>query len=284
MRCDPRAVLALAAAGALLAGPGPRPVAAQERPAAGASLLRPAGTVFDLQSGAPVSVAMVLLLDSAALVRLAAAETDSTGSFSLSPVPRGRYVLRFERIGYKSLQDTLTLQTPEDAEITAYMTSEVVDIDPILVTAARTAAFYLRDFERRRSTGSGTFITRSEIQRANPNSTSEMLQRMGRVRVVRGRQGEANLFMRGMCRPQVFVDGALLNEAVSIDSATLPEDIAAVEIYSDAGIPIQYAIQAPCGVILVWTHPAVKTEGREAARWKWIFAGSLAAVLLLLAR
>lgn len=279
-----RVVLALAAAGQLLPGGGPVPAGAQEPPDTSASRLRPVGTVFDLQSGAPVSVAMVLLLDSAALVRVAAAETDSTGSFVLTPVPRGRYVMRVERIGYKALEDSLTLETPEDAEITVFMVPEAVDLDPLVVTAARTAAYYLRDFERRRATGSGTFITRTDIQRANPNSTSEMLQRLGRVRVVRGTRGEANLFMRGTCRPQVYVDGALLHNAISIDSATLPEDIAAVEVYSDAGVPIQYAIKSPCGVILVWTHPAVKTEGEKVARWKWVFAGSLAAVLLLLAR
>jgi hypothetical protein len=231
-----------------------------------------------------VSVARVLLLDFASIVRIAAAETDSTGSFVLSPVPRGRYIVRMERIGYKTIEDSLTLETPEDAEITAFMVPEAVDLAPIVVTAARTAAYYLRDFERRRTTGSGTFITRTDIHKANPNSTSEMLQRLGRVRVLRGVRGEANLFMRGTCRPQVYVDGVLLHNAVSIDSATLPEDIAAVEIYSDAGVPIQYAIESPCGVILVWTHPAVRTEGKEVARWKWIFAGGLAAVLLLLAR
>lgn len=279
-----RVVLALAVAGTFLSGPGPRLAAGQERPDSSASLLRPVGSVFDLQAGVPVSVARVLLLDSASLARIAAAETDSTGAFVLPPVPRGSYVLRVERIGYKPLQDSLTLQTPEDAEITVFMVPEAVDLAPVVVTAARTAAYYLRDFERRRTTGSGTFLTRTDIQRANSNSTSEMLQRLGRVRVVRGTRGEANLFMRGTCRPQVYVDGALLHNAISIDSATLPEDIAAVEIYSDAGIPIQYAIKSPCGVILVWTHPAVRTEGEKVARWKWIFAGSLAAVLLLLAR
>jgi hypothetical protein len=277
-------VFALAAAGAFLSGPGLLPATGQERSSGGASPLRPVGTVFDLQSGAPVSVARVMLLDSASLARIALAETDSTGSFVLPPVPRGPYVVRVERIGYKTTEDSLTLQTPEDAEVTVFMVPEAVDLDPIVVTAARTAAYYLRDFERRRTTGSGTFITHTDIQRANSNSTSEMLQRLGRVRVVRGTRGEANLFMRGTCRPQVYVDGALLHNSVSIDSATLPEDIAAVEIYSDAGIPIQYAIKSPCGVILVWTHPAVKTEGEKVAVWKWIFAGSLAAVLLLLAR
>jgi hypothetical protein len=164
------------------------------------------------------------------------------------------------------------------------MVPEAVNLEPVVVTAARTAAYYLRDFEQRRTSGSGTFITRTQIERANPNTTSELLQRLGRMRVIQGRQGETSLFMRGTCRPQIFVDGALLHGSVSIDVAVLPEDIAAIEIYSDAGVPIQYAIRSPCGVVLVWTHPAVRSEGGKTALWKWFFAGGLAVLLLVLSR
>lgn len=274
--------MALALAGALLPGFGQLPAAGQVRPQTAVPPLRPLGVVLDVQTSAPVPIAAVLLLDSASLARVAAAETDSTGAFELAPVSPGSYVLRVERIGYKAVEQSLRLQLPEDAELTVFMAPEAVDLDPMVVTAARTAEYYLRDFERRRTTGSGTFITRSQISHVNPNSTSEMLQRLGRVRVVRGRGGEAGLFMRGTCRPLVYVDGALLHNSVSIDMATFPQDIAAVEIYSDAGVPSEYAILNPCGVILVWTEPAVRTDGGKPARWKWFFAGGLAALLLLL--
>jgi hypothetical protein len=275
-------VLSAAAACALLFGGGS--AAAQERPGTPAPLVRVTGTILDRQSNAAVSTAMVLLLDSAARARVAAAESDVAGSFVLSPVSPGRYVLRVERIGYQTVEDSLDLRTPEDAELTVFMASDAVDLAPMVVTAARTTAYYLRDFERRRATGSGTFITREDIERSHSHSTSELLQRLGRLRVIRGTRGEASLFMRGTCRPQIFVDGALLQGSVSIDTAVLPEDIAAIEVYSDAGIPIQYAIRSPCGVILVWTHPAVRTEGEKVARWKWIFAGTLAALLLIISR
>lgn len=263
---------------------GETPAAGQERMQTITPQLRPVGTVLDIQTQAAVATAMVLLLDSASLRQVAAAETDSLGAFAMPTVPRGPYVLRVQRIGYKTVEDSLRLDTPEDAEIAVFMVPEAVDLEPMVVTTARTTAYYMRDFQRRRTTGSGTFITRDQIERSNSNSTSEMLQRLGRVRVVRTTRGEAALYMRGTCRPQVFVDGALLHNSVSIDSVTLPEDIEGVEVYSDAAIPIQYAIRSPCGVILVWTHPAVKAEGQKAARWKWIFAGSLAAVLLLINR
>jgi hypothetical protein len=277
-----RAPLILALAQALLTAGAPASGHAQEPPGGPVPLVHPSGTVLDRQTQAPVVVARVLLLDRASLAHVSAAETDSTGTFVLPPVARGSYVLRVERIGYKTAQDSITMHTPEDADLVVFMVAEAIDLEPVVVTASRTTAYYLRDFERRRATGSGTFLMRPEIERSNSNSTSELLQRLGRVRVMRGRQGEASLFIRGTCRPQIFVDGALLQENASIDTATDPDHIAAIEVYSDAGVPIQYAIGSPCGVILVWTHPAVKVEGQKNARWKWVFAGSLAAVLLLI--
>ncbi len=279
-----RAVLILAMALALLAAGAHAPAGAQERPASGVPLVRPSGTVLDRQTQAPVAIARVVLFDRSSPAPVAAAETDSTGTFVLPMVAPGVYVLRVERIGYKTAEDSVTMNAPEDAELAVFMVAEAIDLEPVVVTASRTAAFYLRDFQRRRTTGSGTFLTRPEIERSNSNSTSELLQRLGRVRVIRGRQGEASLFMRGTCRPQIFVDGALLQANTSIDTATRPEDIAAIEVYSDAGVPIQYAIGSPCGVILLWTHPAVRVEGSKVARWKWFFAGGLAAVLLLINR
>lgn len=279
-----RVVLILAVAGALLSGGRPRPAVGQERPEGGAPLFRPVGSVFDIQTNAPVAVARVLLLHPGSLAHVAAAETDSDGAFVLPPVPGGSYVLRVERIGYKTLVDSVAVGSSEDEALAVFVVPEAVDLDPVVVTASRTAAYYLRDFERRRATGSGTFITRPQIERANAHSTSELLQRLGRLRVIRGTRGETSLFMRGTCRPQIYVDGALLHASVSIDTATLPEDIAAIEVYSDAGIPIQYAIKSPCGVVLVWTHPAVRTEGKKVAFWKWIFAGGLAVVLLAISR
>jgi hypothetical protein len=279
-----RVALALAAVGAILHGGGPAPAAGQVRPGSAAPMIRPAGTVVELQTNAPVATAMVLLFDSASAAQVAAAETDGTGAFVLSPVPRGPYVLRVERIGFKTVVDSLWLDTPEDAALAVFMVPDAVDLEPVVVTTSRTTAYYMRDFERRRATGSGTFITRSQIERKRWNETSQVLQSIAGVRVVRGTRGEASRFRRGTGRPQVYVDGAALHGSVSIDTAVLPDDIEGIEVYSDAGIPLQYAVRSPCGAILVWTRPAVRGEGRKTPLWKVIIAGSVLVTVMLLGR
>jgi hypothetical protein len=106
---------------------------------------------------------------------------------------------------------------------------------------------------------------------------------LGGVRVSYGTRGEASLFVRGTCRPHVYIDGVAIHQGVSIDMAVSAEDIEAMEIYSTAGVPSQYSAGGTCAAILVWTRPAVRGEARKVPRWKLLLTGTvvLAAWLLL---
>ena len=132
--------------------------------------------------------------------------------------------------------------------------------------------------------GSGAFITRSQIERRRASKTSEILHSLGGVRVQYSTRGEAALFVRGQCRPQVFVDGVAIHSNVSIDMAVLPDDIQGLEVYSSASIPAQYTSTGVCAVILVWTRPAVRGEGegRRVSVWKLVATGAVFLTILLL--
>lgn len=100
-----------------------------------------------------------------------------------------------------------------------------------------------------------------------------------------GRQGEASLFVRGTCRPQVYIDGSAIHQNVSIDMAVLPDDIEGIEVYSNATIPAQYAAMGACAAILVWTRPAVRGEAKKKTSvWKLIIAGGVLLTVLILGR
>jgi hypothetical protein len=58
------------------------------------------GTVVDGETGEPVAVAMVVLLDDAG-ERAARFVTDPNGAFHFRSVAAGRYRVRIERIGYR---------------------------------------------------------------------------------------------------------------------------------------------------------------------------------------
>jgi hypothetical protein len=263
-----------------VAGPAP----GQVLPPPSQPTSRLVGTVLDRQNGEPITAARVVLLARGSSELAAAGASDATGDFVLSPVAPGTYAVRVELLGYTTVHDSVTLADGEDEVLTIYMASEAIDLEPLVVRVPRTTAYYLRDFESRRANGSGTFITRSQIERRRAAQTSELLQSLAGVRVMYGRQGEASLFVRGTCRPQVFVDGAAIHQSVSIDMAVLPQDIEGVEVYSNAAIPAQYATQGACAAILVWTRPAVRGDAKKVAWWKLALTGGVLLTLLILGR
>ena len=64
--------------------------------------------------------------------------------------------------------------------------------------------------------------------------------------------------------------------------AVLPDDIEGMEVYSSASIPPQYTATGVCAVILVWTRPAVRGEGRKVSVWKLLATGAVFLTVLLL--
>ena len=275
-------LVVVATVGALFFGGGTRAVDAQASAAGAPATTRLAGTVVDRQTLSPVSAARIYLIHPTSQAQVAAAESDNSGAFELPPVPGGSYGFRVERIGYKPVVDSVTLSVGEGEDLTVQLVPEAVDLEPIVVRVARTTAYYMRDFESRRATGNGTFITRDQIERRRSSSTSQLLQSLGGVRVSYGTRGEASLFVRGTCRPHVYVDGVAIHQGVSIDMAVLPDDIEGMEIYSTAGVPSQWSTGGTCAAILVWTRPAVRGEGKSVPLWKLIVTGSVVFTVWLL--
>jgi hypothetical protein len=272
----------VAAVAVLLCASGPRPAHGQVPPGGGTLTGRLTGTVVDRQSDAPVPGARIYLLDPATGARRASVASDSAGAFTLPPVPQGSYGLHVERIGYQPVSDSLTLVQGDEEDLTIYLVPEAIDLEPMVVRVPRTVAYYMRHFESRRATGSGTFITRDQIERRRARQTSELLHSLGGVRVQYSTRGEASLFVRGTCRPQVYIDGVAIHQSVSIDMAVLPDDIEGMEVYSNASMPAQYASLGACAAILVWTRPAVRGEAKKAPIWKFILTGGVFLTVMIL--
>lgn len=256
----------------------------QVSPAGEAPSSRLSGTVLDRQSEGPVSGARLYVLDPSSGAQVAEAESDADGSFEFPPISDGTYGLRIERIGYRPVSDSVTVVAGDAGILEVYLVPQAIDMQPLVVQVPRTVAYYMRDFESRRTAGGGgTFITRSQIERRRARQTSEILQALGGVRVQYSTRGEAALFVRGACRPQVYVDGAAIHESVSIDMAVLPDDIEGMEVYSSATIPAHYATTGMCAAILVWTRPAVRGEARrKVSVWKVLLTGGVFLAVFLL--
>lgn len=165
----------------------------------------------------------------------------------------------------------LTVRSPGDTIRQWIKQSETLDssfialargvtvLSPVIVEAPRLEE-RLQDvgFLNRRQTLAGTFLTREDIARQNPETTADVLRRIPGFSV--SRIGHVSAPRESMCSGvEYFVDGVHVGH--SYLSAVLPSAIAGMEVYtSAAAVPIQYHLAGNprCGVILIWT-----VDGRQ---------------------
>lgn len=221
------------------------------------------GRVAEEASGASVPGADVTLTDSLARP-VARAMTDDAGRFRMLHPGPGTYEVSVDRIGYIATFVVLTLQDRVAAEIDITVTVLPIELDPIRVTAEQRLGAATLGFEglaARRRMGLGDFIDREEIERRMPSMTSDLL--IGGLGVFTARDGDIRFMsttrLGGSCAPAIWVDGLLVRSpgrSYTLDEiAPSPRDIEAIELYRrPAGVPVQYNIDALCGVILIWTR------------------------------
>jgi hypothetical protein len=217
------------------------------------------GGVIVQRSGAPLPSARIEL---------------SPDSFVMKSDVDGRFSLRSAAPAVGELRTTVVAYRPVHAVLDSVAQSVVVTMDALTaqelaavnVEAGRGRSEAPAEFEERRKSGFGTFITREQIAQRNPVQLLQLFdgmnglvvdQQTGRVRNMRGAS------MRP-CEPLYFVDGARFGggegnaNALSNGALTFfqPEDVAGIEVYRGvAELPQQYGGSAGgCGAILIWTR------------------------------
>lgn len=240
------------------------------------------GTIQDRVTHRPIAGASLQLLDGTTGEPVTRTESDSLGAFAISSVEAGIYTLRIRGFGYQDISRDFELADRAELELTAALVPEAVDLDPIVVTVERREVGPMRDFERRRTRGIGSFITRDDIERRRPHRVSDLFRSMAGVRVVPDRYGEARLLLHGSCVPKLYIDGVASYEGTSLDLLLQPDDIEGIEIYTTATTPAQYSRMGGCGVLVVWTRVPRRTQGRTAW-WKPLaLLGGLVGLLTIL--
>jgi outer membrane receptor protein involved in Fe transport len=165
-------------------------------------------------------------------------------------------------------EGVLTLRSPGDTVRQWVKRSSTLDssflalshgvtlLSPVVVEAPR-ADERLRDvgFIQRMQSLSGTFITREDIVRQNPETTADLLRRVPGFRVGSGGVVSAPRETQTLCAGVAYyIDG--VHADGSELSFVLPNAVAGIEVYTSAAtVPIQYQFvgHPRCGVILIWT-------------------------------
>jgi outer membrane cobalamin receptor len=114
----------------------------------------------------------------------------------------------------------------------------------------------LVDFERRRSTGNGQYLTRADIERSGAYNLQAAIRGLRGVIYECG--GGAGCFVRMARAPMKCLPDYVVDERVnnSFGPSTPIRDIEAIEVYTGPGdVAGEFAgSNAGCGVIVIWTR------------------------------
>jgi carboxypeptidase family protein/TonB-dependent receptor-like protein len=182
----------------------------------------------------------------------------SHGRFVLSNMAPGKHRLEVRAIGYRPHVMDLTLAPGQILE-RQFAMMFTGDRLPELAVESRNSKLLPRfgDFERRRTTGIGAYITRDEIRARGYMSMGDALRTIKGVRVNCG-VVECLIHMTRAapgCYPTYYVDG---RRARSFAESTPISDVQGIEVYRGAAeMPGEFTGDgAMCGVIAIWTRAA----------------------------
>jgi len=186
--------------------------------------------------------------------------SDDSGSFRFPGIPAGTRVFNVRRLGFEPASFTAVLKPGKTHRATMTLTATAHALPTVAVADTALKTHWLDQFERRRSSSRGTFITREEIVRKNARSGTDIVRSVPGIRLaaLRGGAGNQVIMTRGAgartCVPTMFVHGmpysGMLDDFVA-------DDIEALEVYvgiSEIPPELDKNGRGICGAIVVWTR------------------------------
>lgn len=204
------------------------------------------------------------------------ARTSAEGSFVIRDVPAGAYQVTVRQLGYAPLEALITFAANDTIARTFTLRTAQL-LDSVVVAARRPT---LPGFEARRKIGIGHFITRDDLAKSENQRMSDLLTRVGGLRILRGTGGSQAWVAAGRgalskympdaasramgaepdCYVDVWLDGVRVyaggQDMLWDVNSMVPGMLEAVEYYAGpAQIPPDYTrANQDCGVLVLWTR------------------------------
>ncbi len=209
----------------------------------------------------------------------AVAHTDSRGTYRLTGLEPGRYLVEARAVGFKTAADSVDIPRSREAGHDFVLTRLVPVLPPVVTTSpeVRYLSPGLRGFEARRHHGFGHFIAEDMLRKHDDDSLSDLLstripgvliaragQNAAYVSSSRKSEGGIRAFGSGSrpipCYTTIYLDGALFYDATL--SVQPPPDInqftvhqlGGVEFYAGSATTAEGFRVSPCGTLLLWTR------------------------------
>jgi hypothetical protein len=226
------------------------------------------GTVQDT-TGRPLEGAQLQILG---LDR--AHTTPASGAYRFTELKPGKYWIVVRRIGYAPLRTALSFNPGDDREINFELRPLPQNLPEIKVRAEEKAWMRkYRDFVWRSKTSfSGRFLTRDDIERTHPTYLGDVVRRylpftssqaffqpyfpsFGGSAASSRFIGSRYSRLTQNCSPAVSVNGAHTIGGWAVNDFR-PDDVEAVEVYrSGYQLPLEFSSRdAPCGLVIIWTR------------------------------
>lgn len=211
------------------------------------------GRVIDARSLTPIMGAVV----ASSSTTSPSVVVDSAGRFALTGLAAGSLRIEARAIGY-ALGSWLIMLAEGDtlSDVRLALHAREYVLPAVEATAdAVPADRALREFERRRASGQGVFITPEELERERPVTLADVLRGVpGVTTACERRTGCYIRMLRAGCRAAIFVDGFPATYATPPN--TLASDMMAVEVYrSLSETPNEFLrLDNNCGVVAIWTR------------------------------
>jgi hypothetical protein len=183
--------------------------------------------------------------------------TDSAGRYLIGGFPSGRFRFVVRMIPYSAKEATLLLERGDHRTLDFELDSaDAQTLPAVPVTAAAPVDLRLRDFERRRLTGRGQYLSEEQIKQMGAASVADATRGMRGVDIHCGGGGGCRIQMVRApmnCGPDYVIDGHVDN---TFGPQTPIRDIVALEVYTGpSDVPGEFAgATAGCGVVAVWTR------------------------------
>jgi hypothetical protein len=232
-------------------------------PSSGGLMRGPAsvtGFVLD-SSGVPLAGAIVAVTSTAAATR-----TGTHGEFTLTDLPSGTQELAVRDVGFDPASLAVELRARYPRSVTVRLHRAIPSLAPVVVTNKVNVDLSRLGFFDRRQSGPGHFITPEQVAQAQPRVVSDLMYLVPGWQVQTSSSGLTVLLPPRSAYAEgasacvnVFIDGALMTNLApgEFDSVVGARDVVAMEVYSGASVPAEFARNGGCVTIVVWTRARV---------------------------
>ena len=219
--------------------------------------------------------------------------SDARGRFHIGGILPGNYRLVVRRVGFGPLETALDF-APATATNRTIVLMRITVLDSVVTSARPYRDLNLDEFEERRRIGTGSFVTRAEIEKREGALLSSFLRQMPQLRIATAQGGEwpitgttrfctaavppgqtpgamceviyvpsiseARSGVPTACFAKVYLDNALMNSGTPTPPFNLRDiptpQVEAIEYYArPSELPAKYAhLNSACGVIIIHTR------------------------------